>query len=282
MTDRTTSAGERWRTALAHWVIPQHVLEQAPESPHTIPPELFLPDRQACSPSAIRLAREGLADGGTLLDIGCGCGASSLPIADATTMITGVDASEAMLDEFRAQAMSRSVAHRAVHGRWPDVAPQVVRHSVVTAHHVIYNIAAIEEFLDELTRHARQRVVMEVTRTHPQSALNQLWRHFHGMDRPTEPAADDIVAVLRELGHDPIVVQDRRGEPAERVPRHDLVEFARRRLCLDASHDPEIDRLLPDDHAAPPRDVVCISWPTTAPVGDDGLPRRGVAEASMW
>ncbi len=255
----TTAAGERWRTALARWAIPARILEDAPESPHEIPTELFLPQHQTCSPAARRQAADGMGVGGSLLDIGCGCGAASLALTSAAS-ITGVDASAAMLDEFHRQATRIGVPHRMIHGQWPEAAPEAGQHTVVTAHHVIYNIAAIEHFLCDLTAHAHMRVVMEVTRTHPQSPLNDLWRHFHGVERPTEPVADDIVEVLRELGLRPTAEIDRRGAPRQPVRRELLVAFARRRLCLTADHDQEIDRLLPHDHEAPARDVVCISW----------------------
>lgn len=260
MTDLTARAGERWRSALARWAIPRRILEQAPESPFEIPPELFLPHHQTCSPAARRQALAGLSGGGTLLDIGCGCGAASIPLVPATTTITGLDASAEMLAEFDKQAVRAGVRHRTVHGRWPEVALEVGRHTVVTAHHIVYNVAAIEQFIGELTQHAQARVVMEVTRTHPQSPLNDLWRHFHGVERPTEPTADDIIAVIRELGIVPTIDIDQRGAPGKPVPRELLVHFARRRLCLTPHHDAEIDRLLPEDHTAPPRDVVCISW----------------------
>ena len=254
-----TAAGERWRAALARWAIPSDILHRAPESPFEIPTELFLPQHQACSPAARRQALAGVGTGGSLLDIGCGCGAASLPLTSAAS-ITGLDTSRAMLEEFHRQATRFGVAHRTIHGRWPEVAPAAGRHTVVTAHHVVYNIAAIEHFLHDLTAHAQVRVVMEVTRTHPQSPLNALWRHFHGVERPTEPVADDIVDVLRQLGIDPTVEVDRRGAPLLPARRELLVAFARRRLCLTPDHDEEIDRLLPLDHEAPHRDVVCISW----------------------
>ncbi|MGD9795525.1 MAG: methyltransferase domain-containing protein [Acidimicrobiia bacterium] len=260
MIDHATRAGERWRSALTCWAIPPRIADQAPQSPFEIPPELFLPQHQTCSPAARRHALAGLGSGGTLLDIGCGCGAASLPLAPAATMITGLDASAAMLDEFDKQADHAGVPHRTIHGRWPEVAPEAGRHTVVTAHHIIYNVAAIEQFIIDLTQHALKRVVMEVTRSHPQSPLNDLWRHFHGVERPTEPTADDIIAVIRELGIDPTIDINQRGAPGKPVPRELLVSFARRRLCLTPQHDAEIDHLLPDDHTAPPRDVVCISW----------------------
>jgi hypothetical protein len=116
--------------------------------------------------------------------------AAILPLVPATTTITGLDASAATLDEFDKQAVRAGVSHRTIHGRWPEVAPEAGQHTVVTAHHIIYNIAAMEQFIGDLTKHAQARVVMEVTRTHPQSPLNDLWHHFHGLDRPIDrPAA---------------------------------------------------------------------------------------------
>ena len=42
--------------------------------------------------------------------------------------------------------------------------------------------------------------------------------------------------------------------------RDDVVAFVRRRLCLTADRDAEIDALLPGDALAPPADVVTIWW----------------------
>jgi hypothetical protein len=44
------------------------------------------------------------------------------------------------------------------------------------------------------------------------------------------------------------------------VDRGDLVAFARRRLCLPAERDPEVESLLPVNATLPGRELVCVWW----------------------
>jgi hypothetical protein len=69
-----------------------------------------------------------------------------------------------------------------------------------------------------------------------------------------------LVAVLRELDLAPHSEPTRRPAPPTPQPRDLLVSFTRRRLCLDRTADPEIDRLLPADFTVPPPEAVCIWW----------------------
>src|SRR5204862_3057167 len=133
---------------------------------------------------------------------------------------------------------------------------------VVVCHHVLYNVADVVPFVSALTTSARHRVVCELTAVHPQVALNELWRHFWDLDRPTGPTADDALAVIAEAG---IEADSERWSRAPRsvttgASRADVVAFARRRLCLTADRDPEIDALLTADALTPPADVVTLWW----------------------
>src|SRR6478752_7145999 len=109
-----------------------------------------------------------LGSGGTLLDVGCGGGRSSLPLGAAATAVVGVDVQDAMLEQFAAAAVRRGIAATTVAGRWPDVAPAVDPADVVVCHHVAYNVPDIAPFLAALDDHARRGVVVEVTAVHPQ------------------------------------------------------------------------------------------------------------------
>jgi len=89
-------------------------------------------------------------------------------------------------------------------------------------------------------------VVVELTRTHPQSNLNDLWLRFHGLRRPTGPTADGAEAVLREAGLRPRREDWEapfRGGFAERAG---LVAWIRRRLCLGPDRDPEVEEAIAD------------------------------------
>jgi hypothetical protein len=171
-----------------------------------------------------------------------------------------VDESADMLARFTAAAAPLGVGVRAIHASWPDAADEAGQVDVVVCHHVLYNVADLVPFVRALTASARGRVVVELTAEHPQTALNPLWVHFYGLARPTGPTADDAVAVLEEIGIRTEVERFPGPDRFAHVDRKDLVAFARRRLCLPAERDPEVDRLLPQNAGLPRRELVCLWW----------------------
>ena len=267
-------AAQAWREALASWAIPQDILDQAPEDPWHFPVELFASRADAAREEITesnRRALEALPVGGAVLDVGCGAGAAALALVPKAGRLIGVDQSEEMLAEFLKRATAAGVSAQAVQGRWPDASEKTPVAEVVVCHHVLYNVPDLPAFAIALTSHARRRVVVEITAIHPQSNLNELWLRFHGLVRPTEPTADDAVAVLREVGLEP-----RRGQwTAVRrggfSRREDLVAWVRRMLCLPAERDPDVDAAL-GEHVVevggrimlPDRPVVTLWWSGTA------------------
>jgi SAM-dependent methyltransferase len=256
------SAAERWAEALAAWAIPEEILQQAPESPWRHDPALFAVDPTALpvdTPST-RAAREGLPDGGGVLDVGCGGGASSLVLADRAGVITGVDTSAEMLASFAAAADSLGVAHAEVLGLWPDSAETAPAADVVICHHVLYNVAALPPFLEGLQSKATGRVVVEIPEHHPTSRWNPLWERFWGLARPTSPTADDAIAVLREIGVEPTVERfpgaaRRTGDAAAEARR------ARVHLCLPPEREPEVAAAMAElGVPLAARDLVTLWW----------------------
>jgi len=209
----------RWAFQLGRWAIPEDILAAAPESPWTFPTDLFVRSAAAAradtdpTPSR-RRAVEAIPPGGTVLDVVAGAGAASLPLAPPAGRLVAVDESQSMLDACAAD--------------------------VVVCHHVVYNVADLVPFLTALDRHARRRVVLELTSRHPQSDLNPLWAAIHGIERPGGPTAVTAAEVANSLGY------DARTEVFERPPRwHDPTEpdhvaFARRRLCVGPERDADI------------------------------------------
>jgi SAM-dependent methyltransferase len=259
-TEAVAVLARRWSEQLAAWAIPEDILRRAPESPWGYPSELFTRTATVAldaepSPSH-RRAIDALGAGGTVLDVGCGAGGSSLPLGAHATRIVGVDESEAMLESFRRLANAQSVDHLTVAGRWPNVADRVEAADVVVCHHVVYNVPDLVPFLDELDRHARRRVVIELSDDHPQAGLNPLWLALHGVERPAHPTADDVVELLRTMGAAVEVERFGRPSPWTDVDRPAQVAFARKRLCVGPDRDAEIDRLLrPTD-----RRLVTLWW----------------------
>ncbi len=260
------TAEERWREELAAWAIPDEILAQAPADPWKLPPNLFrAPETPAEPPDdpSFRAAREALGGGGTVLDVGVGGGAASLPLAPPATLITGVDESEDMLEAFTATARERGIQTRFFHGRWPDNARAVPEADVAVCHHAFYNVPDLSAFAMALTSHARRRVVVELTARHPVTLTNSLWKRFWDLDRPDGPTAGDAVAVLREAGLEPDVVQEQRSRrrPVEHAHR---VEFLTRRLCLPPERQPEVEEALARRPEPEEWEVVTLSWPGRA------------------
>jgi SAM-dependent methyltransferase len=266
-------AVERWAEELRGWAIPEEILAAAPEPPYGFPAEPFRRRAAAArradpSPTALR-ALEALPEGGTVLDVGCGAGATSLPLARRAGRIVGVDVSPEMLERFREQAAEAGARAETVQGTWPDVAPRVEAADVVVCGHVLYNVQDLPPFVGALARRARRRVVCEITERHPWAWMADLWLRFHGLPRPSGPTADDVEAALRELG-----VDVRREDhllpptPAGFERREDAVALVRRRLCLGPERDPEVEEALGERlgqreglwSAGPDRQVVVTLW----------------------
>jgi len=275
--DGQAGALERWREQLDGWAIPSEILAAAPESPWGYPVGLFRSrarraGSRPATPSNLEAARF-MPEGGSVLDVGAGAGAASLPLAGLARRLVAVDESPAMVASFLDAADAAGVLAEAVEGRWPEVAGRVGPADVVVCHHVLYNVADLAPFALALTGHARRRVVAELTDRHPLAGLRPLWRRFHDLDRPTGPGADDAVAALGAAG---LEVDRQDWEQPDRFGFDDfdeLVAFTRRRLCLPAARDPEVAEALLDEGtrqvdgvwvSGQPRRVTTLSWPGTA------------------
>jgi SAM-dependent methyltransferase len=257
------TAAERWRRALEAWAIPEPIVAAAPESPHGFDVSLFARAADeaagAATPSQVA-AREALPAGGTVLDVGCGAGAASVPLVPPAARVVGVDELAGMLDAFAERAEQLGVTHVEVLGAWPDVAGRTPVADVVACHHVLYNVADLAPFVAALDAHARRRVVVELTATHPLAWMNPLWRQVHGIRRPDGPTATNAVAVLRELGMRPEVVSWEGPVRLARAEPDELLAFVRRRLCVGTERDPDLRRALRDHPLPRTRPLVTLSW----------------------
>lgn len=234
----------RWRERLESWAIPDEIMAKAPADPWGHSPARFASrtDRALAEPddgpTMTRLA-EGLPDGGTVLDVGCGTGASSLPLHGRIGRLYAVDTSPGMLAELSLRADKLGVALTAVEGRWPDTSAQVPRVDAAVSAHVVYNVPDLDGFLRALGERTSGRVVIELSHRHPMSWMTPLWEHFHGVSRPVRPVAEDCVALAAALGY--AVRVEEREAPLERFGTLDeLAASACRRLCLDPARADEV------------------------------------------
>jgi SAM-dependent methyltransferase len=264
----STDAAVRWSQALGDWSLPPEILEQAERSPWEHPVQRFADraDDAVARPGGWSYERAGsaLPLGGSVLDVGVGAGAASLPLARRASLLTGVDADPRMLAAFTERVAATPARGVAVEGTWPAVAEQVSPHDVVVAHHVAYNVADVVPFLRALTATAVHGVVVELPPRHPMSWMSPLWRQFWDLDRPDGPTADDFVAVVGELGVTGLVVYRWTRDDPDLTPLDERAVMVAQRLCLAGDRVPEvrdaIRTLPPHQH----RDVVTVAWDGTA------------------
>lgn len=253
------SAAEQWAADLAAWGIPQHILDQAPESPWIHPPALFgVPDQIPDTPSH-RIAREALPAGGTVLDVGCGGGIAAFALVPPAGTVVGVDHQQRMLDMFAQRSNGEGVSHVEVLGDWPDVAAVTPRADVVVCHHVVFNVADIVPFLSALNEHAKRRVVIEMPQQHPLAGLSAAWQHFWGLERPTAPGPGDLQSVLADVGIEAQVELWSHGK-VRPVAIDDDVRFTRIRLCLPESRDDDVREFLESRPRAETRELATVWW----------------------
>lgn len=257
------SPTQAWRDALGAWALPEEIVNSAPESPWIHPPVLFdVPNVIAPSPSHLR-AREVLTDGDTVLDVGCGGGIAAFALTPPANHVIGVDHQPEMLAMFRANAIARALTCETVEGVWPNIAPDTPRANVVTAHHVVYNVADIGHFLLALDDHAKSRVVLEMPDRHPLASMTDAWRHFWNLERPHGPTPDDLLDVLWELG----LTARREQWHGEMRVEQDLAQaahFMRIQLCLPASREGEVLDFLESHEQPTARSLSTIWWDVTA------------------
>jgi SAM-dependent methyltransferase len=236
---------DRWRQELLAWAIPPEILAAVADSPWAIPTDVFArrADTSVASPegASYRVAREAVGDGGSVLDVGSGAGAASLPLGGS---IIAVDVSPEMLAALATRAQRLRLSVQTIEGRWPEVAGQTPVADVVVCHHVAYNVPDLAPFATALTEHARRRVVLELTANHPMAALNPLWTAMHGISRPSGPTAWDAVEVLRDVGISVRIETGPRPPRPEYPSFADLVTITRRRVCVPPEREAELTQTL--------------------------------------
>jgi SAM-dependent methyltransferase len=246
-------AATRWAELQEGRGIPTRILARAPADPWHHEVTFFTPPVEPLDTPSRRAAHALLPDAGSVLDVGCGGGAASFALADRAGHFTGADQQPDMLDAFAAEARARGLPHRTVLGRWPGAAPAAGTADVVVCHHVLHNVVDLVPFLEALTAAAHRGVVVEMMAQHPMAWLDPLWVRFHDLHRPPPATTEDAVAVLREIGVEPVVRRWERVVP----PRQDPV-WVTRRLCLPEGSVPEVADAL--ERLQRPRLAATVSW----------------------
>jgi SAM-dependent methyltransferase len=270
---REGPAAGHWRRELNAWVIPQDLLDAAPQSPYGWPASLWR--RRTAAALAVdrrtpafdvtaRLA----GPGGAILDIGAGTGRASLPLARAGHPVTALEPSETMLAGLADASVGLPVT--VVAGRWPESKELVGIHRVAMCAHVVFDVAELGPFLTAMNERSSAGVVIEMTDRHPWVHLGPYYRALHGLERPVGPGWEDLVAVVHEvLRVDPAVEHWQRPTDLWFESFDEILEFYARRLLIGPDRWPELRALLEPDIVSGPggyqvgtedRDLVTVWW----------------------
>ena len=253
------AAGNRWREALAAWAIPQDILNQAPEDPWIHPPVMFQIPEVIEDSISHRRAREVLEAGDSILDIGCGGGIAAFAVVPPASHVIGVDHQVEMLEMFASNAKKRGATSEVFEGFWPDLAESVPMADVVSTHHVMYNVSAVEDFLLAMQGHARKRVVIEIPQFHPLMTAAPLWKHFWDLDRPSTPTPDGLMEVLNDLGFN-ANLELWEGSMRTEADLESQAKFSRIRLCLPEDREHEVLAFLREQPKIAIRKLATIWW----------------------
>ena len=282
LADVTGPAAQRWRVALESWAIPDELVASSGRSPwgHSTAQFAARADAEIQAPSGVSFERAVAAleeveaaagAAGSVLDVGSGAGAAGLPLLPWVSSLIALDVSADMLAALEVRAAAQlaaddvpAVSVRTVQGSWPEAADEAGVHDVVLCHHVAYNVPDIGPFLARLTDSARHRVIVEMPPLHPLTWLNPLWEKFHGIRRPDEPSADDLVAVLHEQGVRALAVDRWVRVESDATTSEERVSMVTRQLCLPVEREPEVAVQLADQPPLDLRRMVTLCWQGSA------------------
>jgi SAM-dependent methyltransferase len=175
----------------------------------SIPPEdhwwdyahIFRVDPYRSEDTLLDRLRQEVAPHHTVIDVGAGGGRLALPLALQCQQVVAVEPSPSMASVLLQQAAEYAINNISlVQARWGDA--EVAPGDIALCVHVLYTIQDVGPFLKKLENHAREKVLIVLYKTPPQSQIYPLWKEVHEEERLPLPALPQLKKVLEELGID--------------------------------------------------------------------------------
>ncbi len=162
---------------------------------------MFRVDPYRSDDTLLNRLRQEVAPRHIVIDVGAGGGRLALPLALQCRQVLAVELSPSMAAVLLQQAAEYGINNISlVQAPWGDV--EVAPGDIALCVHVLYTIQDIGPFLRKLENHARQKVLIVLYQTAPQSQIYPLWKEVHEEERRPLPALPQLKKVLEELGID--------------------------------------------------------------------------------
>ncbi len=135
----------------------------------------------------------------TILDVGAGTGAISIPIAKVTKQVTAVEPSRGMLDYLKANAKKENVENiTCINKKWEDVELEndIEKYDIVFASYSI-SMLDIKETLYKMNQATKKTAYLFTSAAREE---DKLWKKIHKEDYSSGPDYIYIVNVLYQMG----------------------------------------------------------------------------------
>jgi SAM-dependent methyltransferase len=162
---------------------------------------MFRMDPYRSEDALLNRLREEISPRHTVVDVGAGGGRLALPLALQCQQVVAVEPSPSMASVLLQQAAEYGINNVSlIQARWEDA--EVAPADAALCVHVLYTIQDIGPFVRKLEAHAREKVLIVLYKTAPQSQIYPLWQKVHEEERLPLPGLPQLEKVLKELGID--------------------------------------------------------------------------------
>jgi SAM-dependent methyltransferase len=200
--------------------------------------DMFVADPHREDDPIVTRLRRAVTPATTVLDVGGGAGRYALPLALVCKHVTVVEPDPGMVGALRDQMEKHAISNiTVVEEKWQDTAAGAA--DVVLCAHMIYDVVDIQGFVQWLTGHARERIMLLALLAWPIGSFSPIWPRVHNEQRVSLPSVPKLLPVLWELGIYPDLEMLALQWPAYAKDRDAVLARLRRMIYVQPDSEPD-------------------------------------------